>query len=64
MAAKVVFGVRHDARKCNIGLLLANNEFGLGKNAAFNNSDGRWTRFSKSMVAVEFALEMYASGRG
>mmetsp|Transcript_22243 Transcript_22243/g.63118 ORF Transcript_22243/g.63118 Transcript_22243/m.63118 type:complete len:576 (+) Transcript_22243:67-1794(+) len=44
-------------------LLLANNEFGLGKpNTAFSDSGGEWTRYLKSLVAVEFALEMYVSG--
>ena len=40
-------------------LLLANNEYGLGKAAAF---DGSWNRFAKSMVVVELGLEMYVSG--
>jgi len=32
-----------------------NNEYGLGKETSLVN----FTRFSKSLVAVEFALEMY-----
>lgn len=35
--------------------LLMNNEYGLGKETSLVN----FTRFSKSLVAVEFALEMY-----
>jgi len=44
-------------------LLLANNEFGLGKpSSAFSDEDGAWNKYLKSLVAVEFALEMYISG--
>ena len=39
-------------------LLLANNEYGLGKPSALNN----FTRFGKSMVVAEFAMEMYIGG--
>ena len=42
------------------GFLLANNEYGLGKNTDFTTGD--WTRFTKGLVAVEFALEMYVAG--
>ena len=40
--------------------LLANNEFGLGKPNLF--TDPGFTRFTKGLIIVEFALEMYASG--
>jgi len=44
-------------------LLLANNEFGLGKpGLAFSDAGGPWTRFLKSMVSVEMAMEMYIGG--
>lgn len=44
-------------------LLLANNEFGLGKpSLAFSDAGGAWTRFLRSMVNVEFAMEMYLGG--
>lgn len=36
-------------------LMLANNEFGLGKPAALVG----FNRFTKGLVNVEFALEMY-----
>jgi hypothetical protein len=39
--------------------LFANNEYGLGGNSPFA---GNWSRFTKSLVAVEFALEMYIAG--
>merc|ERR1719506_287843 len=39
-------------------LLLANNEYGLGKPASLVG----FNRFTKSMVSVEFALEMYVAG--
>ena len=39
-------------------LLLANNEFGLGKPSALVN----FSRYTKSLVVVEFALEMYVAG--
>jgi len=39
-------------------LLLANNEYGLGKPSQLVG----FNRFTKSMVVTEFALEMYASG--
>jgi hypothetical protein len=39
-------------------LLLANNEYGLGKPAALTG----FTRFGKGMVAAEFALEMFVGG--
>jgi hypothetical protein len=57
-------GLRAAAREAGRPeLLLANNEFGLGKaGAAFSDAGGAWTKYLKSMVAVEFALEMYVSG--
>jgi len=45
-----------DAGRSN--LLLANNEYGLGKPSSLVG----FNRFTKSMVATEFALEMYVAG--
>lgn len=42
--------------------LLANNEYGLGKPSAFVGLGTNWTRYLKSLVAVEFALEMIVGG--
>ena len=39
-------------------LLLANNEYGLGKPAVLSN----FSRFGKGLVVAEFALEMYVGG--
>ena len=39
-------------------LLLANNEYGLGKPSRLVG----FTRYTKALVAVEFALEMYVAG--
>ena len=39
-------------------LMLANNEYGLGEPL---NLEG-FNRFTKSLVAVEFAMEMYVAG--
>ena len=39
-------------------LMLANNEFGLGKPVYLEG----FNRFTKSMVAVELAMEMYIAG--
>jgi hypothetical protein len=40
-------------------LLLANNEYGLGKPPCFGKD---FDRYTKAMVVVEFALEMYVAG--
>ena len=41
-------------------LILANNEYGLGKPNLF--LDGNFTRYTRALVVVELALDMYASG--
>eukprot|EP00947_MAST-08B_sp_MAST-8B-sp1_P001296 g1296.t1 len=54
-----IAGLRAAAEEAGVpGLLLANNEYGLGKPA---NLVG-FNRFTKGMVVTEFALEMYAAG--
>ena len=61
-------GLRQAAAEANRSeLLFANNEYGLGKTADFRavaagQPGANFTRFSKSMVAIELALEMYSSG--
>ena len=40
------------------GLLLANNEYGLGKPSSLKG----FNRFTKGLVVVEFAMEMYVAG--
>jgi hypothetical protein len=55
-----VTGLRAAAKAAGrADLLLANNEYGLGKPPSFGSD---FDRFTKSMVVVEFALEMHVGG--